>query len=257
MTQLQGQVALIVGAGREPGRGIARRFAREGARVLLIDRDATAGEALARELDVAFFHADPSDKNALLAAIAQATAGIGRLDILVNAALEELRWTPLEELPDSAFEHGFAQGFYSALWAMRAVQPLMRANGGGRIINLGSVYGENVAEYIGTYAAAAEALRALTRTAAQEWGRHGILVNVLMPSVDDQRFRAYRERHADTVDKTLPLVALQRFGDPVEDIGGAALLLASDDGRYLTGYTLHADGGYHMAGPVYVPVLET
>ncbi|MDB5972450.1 MAG: putative short chain dehydrogenase [Hydrocarboniphaga sp.] len=256
MPQLQNKLALIVGAGREPGRGIARRFAREGAQLLLIDRDAAAGDALARELDAPFFHADPSDKNALLAAITQATAGAGRLDILVNAAMEEPQWTRLEELPDSAFEQGFAQGFYSALWAMRALQPLMRANGGGRIVNLGSVYGENVAEYIGAYSAAAEALRALTRTAAQEWGADNILVNVLMPTVDDERFRAYHEQHSEHVDTTLPLVALQRFGDPVEDIGGAAVYLVSDDSRYLTGYTIHADGGYHMAGPVYVPVME-
>jgi NAD(P)-dependent dehydrogenase (short-subunit alcohol dehydrogenase family) len=255
--QLQDKLVLIVGAAREPGRGIARRYAREGAKLLLIDRDAAAGKALAHELGAAFFHADTSDRNALLAAIAQATAGVGRLDILVNAAAEEPQWTRLEELPDSAFEQGFAQGFYAALWAMRAVRPLMLANGGGRIVNLGSVYGENVAEYIGAYCAAAEALRALTRTAAQEWGADNILVNVLMPTVDSERFRAYREQHRESVDQILSLVALQRFGDPVEDIGGAAVYLASDDSRYITGYTLHADGGYHMAGPVYVPVLES
>jgi NAD(P)-dependent dehydrogenase (short-subunit alcohol dehydrogenase family) len=132
----------------------------------------------------------------------------------------------------------------------------MQAQGGGRVLNVGSVYGENVAEYIGAYTAAAEALRGLTRTAAQEWGRHGILVNLLMPTVDSERFRSYCEQHLTQVDTTLPLVPLQRFGDPVEDIGGAAVYLVSDDSRYITGYTIHADGGYHMAGPVYVPQVE-
>lgn len=253
MELLEGKIALIVGAGREPGRGIARRFAREGASLRLIDRDAAALRALAVELgsDCRCFHADPVDREALSTAVASA----GDVDILVNAAAEEPQWTRLEELPHEAFTVAFARGFHAALWAMRTALPGMRARGGGRILNLGSIYGENVAEYIGAYSAAAEALRGLTRTAAQEWGADGILVNVLMPSVDSERFRAYCERNADYVDKALPLVALQRFGDPVEDIGGAAVFLAGDDGRYITGSTIHADGGYHMAGPVYVPLL--
>lgn len=256
MSQLKDRIALIVGAAREPGRGIARRYAREGAQLLLIDRDAVAGAALQRELACEFLHADPADRQALEAAIAQALKLADGIDILVNAALEEPQWMRLEELPDAAFSNSFAQGFYAALWAMRAVLPAMRARGGGRMLNVGSIYGENVAEYIGAYAASAEALRALTRTAAQEWGADGILVNLLMPTIDSERFREYCERHRDYTDKTLPLVALQRFGDPVEDIGAAAVYLVSEDSRYITGYTIHADGGYHMAGPVYVPALE-
>lgn len=256
MDMLKGKRALLIGAGRDPGRGIARRYAREGAQVWLIDRDAVAVQALAEELGAVGFVAEPSEREALLAAIATVLEQAGGIDILVNAALEEPVWTRLEDLSDQSFAQQLGQGFYSALWAMQAVFPAMRAAGGGRIVNLGSVYGENVAEYIGAHAAAAEALRALTRTAAQEWGRHGILVNVLMPTVDSARFAEYRARHREYVDRSLPLVALQRFGDPVEDVGGAAVLLAGEDGRYLTGYTLHADGGYHLAGPVYVPLME-
>jgi NAD(P)-dependent dehydrogenase (short-subunit alcohol dehydrogenase family) len=253
---LENKVALVVGAGRHPGLGIAQRYAREGAKLLLIDRDAEALKAQADALAASVFVAAPGDKSALLSAIAQALAVHGRIDILVNAAAEAPAWQRLEEMSDADYDAAFAQGFSAARWAMLAVQPSMREQGGGRIINLGSIYGENVAEYIGAYAAATEALRALTRTAAQEWGADGILVNVLMPTVDDERFRAYAQRQAEHVDRTLPLVALQRFGDPIEDVGGAAVLLAGEDGRYITGYTIHADGGYHMAGPVYVPVLE-
>ncbi|WP_411887039.1 SDR family NAD(P)-dependent oxidoreductase [Hydrocarboniphaga effusa] len=254
---LENKVALVVGAGRHPGLGIAQRFAREGAKLLLIDRDERALKAHAGTLGASVFVAAPGDKRALLGAIAEAIAVHGRVDILVNAAAEAPRWQRLEAMDDADYDAAFAQGFSAARWAMLAVQPSMREQGGGRILNLGSVYGENVAEYIGAYAAAAEALRALTRTAAQEWGADGILVNVLMASVDDERFRDYAQRHAEHVERSLPLVALQRFGDPVEDIGGAAVMLAGEDGRYITGSTIHADGGYHMAGPVYVPILET
>ena len=253
---LENKVALIIGAGRHPGLGIAQRYAREGAKLLLIDRDAGALSTQADVLGASAFVAEPGDKNALVNAIKEAIAVHGRVDILVNAAAEAPRWQRLEAIDDAGYDAAFAQGFSAARWAMLAVLPSMREQGGGRILNLGSVYGENVAEYIGAYAAAAEALRALTRTAAQEWGSDGILVNVLMASVDDERFRDYAKRHAQQVEGTLPLVALQRFGDPVEDVGGAAVLLAGEDGRYITGYTIHADGGYHMAGPVYVPILE-
>ena len=255
---LENKVALVVGAGRHPGLGIAQRFAREGAKLLLIDRDAEVLKACSDALDANTntFTADPGDKNVLLTAIDQAIAVHGRIDILVNAAAEPPRWQRLEDLNDANYEAAFVQGFSAARWAMLAVLPSMRAHGGGRILNLGSIYGENVAEYIGAYSAAAEALRALTRTAAQEWGVDGILVNVLMASIDDERFCDYAKQHAQQVEGTLPLVALQRFGDPVEDIGGAAVMLAGEDGRYITGYTIHADGGYHMAGPVYVPILD-
>lgn len=258
MPQLQQQTALIIGSGRDPGRGIARRFAREGARLLLIDRDAQAGHALCEELGEAcvFLHADPADRAALSAAIAAAQAQASRIDILVNAALEEPRWMRLEQLSDADFDRAMNQGFHSARCAMNALLPALRAQGGGRVLNVGSIYGENVAEYIGAYAVAAEALRTLTRSAAQEWGSDGILVNLLMPTIASERFGEYRDANADYVDKTLPLVALQRFGDPIEDIGGAALYLVGDDSRYITGSTIHADGGYHMAGPVYVPTLD-
>ena len=258
MRQLEGRTVLIIGAGRDPGRGIAHRFAREGARLLLIDRDRDAGEALLAEFgDQAHLAvADPCEQLALTAAIVRLQAQVTHVDILVNAALEEPAWTRLEALDDAHFAHAFAQGFSAALWAMRALLPSMRANGGGRILNVGSVYGENVAEYIGGYAAASEALRSLTRTAAQEWGVDGIRVNLLMPTVYSERFRAYSEANREVVGRSLPLVALQRFGDPVEDIGGAALYLVSDDSCYITGYTIHADGGYHLAGPVYVPTLS-
>ena len=254
---LENKIALVVGAGRHPGLGIAQRYAREGAKLLLIDRDANALNAHADALGAKSFVADPGDKRDFLKAIDQAIAVHGRVDILVNAAAEAPRWQRLEDLDDADYDAAFAQGFSAARRAMLAVLPGMREHGGGRILNLGSIYGENVAEYIGAYSAAAEALRALTRTAAQEWGVDGILVNVLMASVDDERFRDYAKQHTRQVEGTLPLVALQRFGDPVEDVGGAAVLLAGEDGRYITGYTIHADGGYHLAGPVYVPTLES
>lgn len=213
MGQLDNRVALIIGAGREPGRGIARRYAREGARLLLIDRDAEALSVLQQELDARVAVADPTQREALCAAIETLTAAVGRVDILVNAALEQPVWTRLEDLTDADIDHALHQGFHAPLWAMRAVLPKMRAQGGGRVLNVGSVYGENVAEYIGGYAGAAEALRSLTRTAAQEWGRHGILVNLLMPTVDDEAFQHYRQRYAADVNTRLPLVSLQRFGD--------------------------------------------
>jgi NAD(P)-dependent dehydrogenase (short-subunit alcohol dehydrogenase family) len=154
------------------------------------------------------------------------------------------------------FEQSLSVGLYGTLWAMLAVLPAMRARGGGRIINIGSIYGDNVSEYIGDYNAATAAVHGLTRTAAMEWGRHNILVNVLMPTVDSAAFRDYCARHADDIAQPLTLIPLGRFGDAERDIGGAALFLVGPHGSYITGQVVHADGGYHMAGPVYVPRLH-
>lgn len=130
--------------------------------------------------------------------------------------------------------------------------PHMREQG-GKIINLGSVYGDNVHRFVGDYDAATEGLKGLTRSAAAEWGQYDILVNLLVATVDNEAWREHLRQHEAEVTPLLNLVPLRRMGDPEEDIGGAALFLASDLGSYISGHVVHADGGYHMAGPAYSP----
>ena len=252
--RLAGRVAVITGAGGQPGRGIAQHFAREGAILVLVDDDAAEG---ARSADAAgalarFVLVGPCDQARLTAAIDAAAREHGRLDILVNAAGPRGAATPLHEKTGAQFGAALERHLYEPLWAMQAAFAHMRGRG-GRILNVGSIYGDNLHRYIADYAAATEALKALTRSAAAEWGNDGVLVNMLLPTVDDEAWRAYAAANAEDVEPLLSLVALERFGDPVEDIGGAALFLVSDLNGYITGHVVHADGGYHMAAPVYRP----
>ncbi len=230
-TRLAYRVCIITGGAGEPGAGIGRRFAREGATVVFIDEN---------------------DRAALTSAVDRVVQTHGRLDILVNAAGPVGAPAAFADRTDAAFQTALDRCLFTAIWAMQAALPHLRERG-GRIINLGSVYGDNVHRFIADYDAATEALKGLTRSAAAEWGRYEILVNLLVATVDDEAWRDHAERHAEEVMPLLDLVPLRRMGDPEEDVGGAALFLASDLGSYINGHVIHADGGYHMAGPVYMP----
>jgi NAD(P)-dependent dehydrogenase (short-subunit alcohol dehydrogenase family) len=129
----------------------------------------------------------------------------------------------------------------------------MVKQGGGRIINLCSLNGVNAHMLTAEYNAGKEALRALTRTAAREWARHGILANVICPAAATASYEAFRQAAPENAAELLRLNPIGRMGDPEEDIGGVALFLASDDSRYVTGNTIYADGGSHISGVPWAP----
>jgi NAD(P)-dependent dehydrogenase (short-subunit alcohol dehydrogenase family) len=138
---------------------------------------------------------------------------------------------------------------------MQAVFPHMRSQGGGRVINLCSLNGVNAHMYTVHYNAAKEAVRALTRTAAREWAAWNILCNVICPAAATEAYRATMDANPAMERAVLAAHPMHRMGDPEEDIGGAALFLASDDSRYVTGNTLFVDGGGHINGTPWAPEL--
>jgi NAD(P)-dependent dehydrogenase (short-subunit alcohol dehydrogenase family) len=218
MSELSGKTALIVG-GDEIGRGIAKRFTRAGAAVSVSD-DLTS-----------------------------AAAG----DVLVVNTLGAPAIGALEAQTEASFDAALARVSQAAT-LMRAALPAMRERSGGRVILVGHRYGETVSDGIGPYNAAAYALLGLARTAAVEWGKYGVTTNVLLPFADTAELRAAHERRAKIIDLFIGQTALGRAGDPVEDIGGAALFLASADGAFVNGQVIYADGGQHIAAPVLSPV---
>jgi len=261
--RLQDKVALVTGGGGAIGRGVALRLAREGAKLVVLDNDHAAGQATVEAVaalagQASFIAAEPAEKAQLQRAIEDAAATWGRIDILVNAAEAPLTpHVPLHEKTDAMFSQALGADLYGSLWAMQAVYPIMRDQGGGRIVNVGSGFGQSIHKLVGDYNAAKEAIHALTRTAACEWGPDNILVNSIVPLADTPAYQAYRQARPDEAAYRLTQNPMQRVGDPQRDIGGAVLFLVSPDTQFITGHVIFADGGGHLALPTVEPSLAT
>ena len=261
MGRLQDRVAIITGAGDGIGHAVARRFAAEGARILVAEIDGARAEEVATAITAEFgvgavaARTDVAVRDDVDAAVARAIDEWGTVDVLVNNAWGGGELGRLERKREALFDAGFHVGFYGPLWAMQAVFPVMRDKGRGRIISMCSLNGVNA--HIGTaeYNSAKEALRALTRTAAREWAQYGITANVICPGAKTAaslRVFATNPELEVAADASNPM---GRLGDPENDIAPVAVFLASDDSRYFTGNTLFVDGGSHINGAPWAPEL--
>jgi NAD(P)-dependent dehydrogenase (short-subunit alcohol dehydrogenase family) len=202
-----------------------------------------------------FVGTDVSSKESVLAMVDSTVASFGRVDILVNNAYAGGRNSRLEHKTDKGMERSLRIGFYGAFWAMQAVFPHMRKNGGGRIISICSLNGVNAHMYTAEYNATKEALRALTRTAAREWAQHNILANIICPAAESAAYEVFRRSSPENAALVLKQNPMGRMGDPERDIGGVALFLACEDSCYVTGNTIFADGGSHINGVSWAPEL--
>ncbi len=261
MGRIDGRVAVVTGAGDGIGRGIARRLAAEGARVVVADFNQETGPRVAGELrdelgaDAVFVHTDVRSQPDVMAMVDAARDRWGTVDILVNNAWSGGNLTRVEQKSDETMASAFAVTFYGPLWAMRRSFPVMKANGWGRVINICSLNGVNA--HMGTldYNCAKEALRTLSRTAAREWAPFGICVNVICPAALTASSRMAERFYPGLLQRSANDNPMQRMGDPEADIAPVALFLASDDCRYLTGNTLFVDGGSHINGAGWRPDL--
>jgi NAD(P)-dependent dehydrogenase (short-subunit alcohol dehydrogenase family) len=249
---LEGRVAIVTGAGDGIGRGIARHFATEGAKVLVVDINAATAAAVAEEITAELGGTavartvDVKEKGQVREMVAAAVDTWGTVDILVNNAWGGPSFGPIAEKTDEQMAHGFGLAYYGPLWAMQAAFPHMKAQRWGRVVNMCS--GAGVNGQLGTleYNSAKEALRTLTETAAREWAPYGIVCNAIYPGAKGsgmrRRYEADPELEAQ-LDATNPM---GRIGDPETDIAPVVAFLASDGCRYLTANNLFVDGGAHL-----------
>jgi NAD(P)-dependent dehydrogenase (short-subunit alcohol dehydrogenase family) len=249
MNRLVGKVAVVTGGSQGIGLALARAYAREGAAVVMSSRRADAIAAAARELEqqgarVIGVQADVASRDDANRTIATAVAHFGRIDILANNA-QATRQAKIEDITDDSIALTFGSGLFGTLYHMQAAFPYLRERGGS-VLNFGTrqgIYGE---PGDGIYGANKEGIRGLSRSAAREWGQFGIRVNVINPAALSPS--AEKALNADPVraQKYYDEISLRRFGRPDEDIAPIAVFLASDEGHYVTGQTINADGGQIM-----------
>jgi NAD(P)-dependent dehydrogenase (short-subunit alcohol dehydrogenase family) len=249
MGRLDGKVAIVTGAGQGIGRGIALVFARQGAKVVIAEikehRAArTAEEIIAGGGDAFGIFTNVSQREQVFHMVDETVRRYGTVDIIVNNAQGMHARTPVAELTSEQVDIFWVSGVKGTLWCMQAVYPIMKAKGYGRIINFGSSAGLRGEPGLGDYNATKEGIRALTKTAAREWGRDGITVNCIAPGALSKRGQEFMERDPEEFERRNAQKAIPRLGDPEEDIAPVALFLASDESRFVTGQTMFADGGY-------------
>lgn len=245
------RVALVTGAGRGIGLAIARSLAEAGARVAIQDIDLDIASQEADALNSAGHSAIALGGDATKLAdadewIAQTTRSLGPIDILVNnAAIQSSH--PLEEWTNEQVEEILRANIASPWRLTQLVIPHMREQHWGRILNIGSIQGIRGYLGMGPYSASKAALHNMTNTFARALGKDGITVNCIAPGYyNTWRNREHMQRHHPN-DKRVEFLPLKRIGEP-EDCSGAALLLCSDAGSYITGAILHVDGGMHVSG---------
>lgn len=241
--RLEGKVAIVTGGAGGIGRGIVRAFTKEGAKVLFVDINDDAGSALENELGGAgkFLNADISKEANAATIVATAVETFGKVDVLVNNA-HASRQAPLLETTQEMLDLSFGTGFYPTFWLMKAAHAQLAANQGS-IINFASGAGIEGQVTQGSYAAAKEAIRAISRVAANEWAVDNVNVNIISPLAATEGVKAYIEANPGIEEVLLAKTPLHRFGDPESDIGRVAVFLASADASYMTGQTLMVDGG--------------
>jgi NAD(P)-dependent dehydrogenase (short-subunit alcohol dehydrogenase family) len=246
----EGKVALVTGAANGIGRATATRLGAEGARLVLVDRDAGGLAEVAKQLGAeAHLEADVADEAAVDGYVREAEARCGGIDLFVNNAGIEGRVAPITELDIGDWDRVQAVNARGVFLGLRAVlRSMARTGKGGAIVNTASQAGVKGGPSFSPYIASKHAVVGLTRTAALEVARQGIRVNAVAPGFIDTRMMGDLDQAhsagdvAETRRRREAVVPLGRYGSP-EEVAGVITFLLSDDASYMTGNIVLIDGG--------------
>lgn len=258
---LKGKTVLITGGGRSVladgsagsiGYGIAKAFAKEGANLVITGRNnqklLDAKQELEKHYGIrvlpvqADVTAGADNESTVNSVVQQAVDTFGGIDVLINNAQASASGVPLKEHTTEQFDLAVYSGLYAAFYYMKACYPHL-AKAKGSVINFASGAGLFGNFGQAAYAAAKEGIRGMSRTAATEWSKDGINVNVVCPLAWTAQLENFKNAYPDAFEKNVHTPPMGRFGDPEADIGRACVALTHPDFKYMTGETLTLEGG--------------
>ncbi|MGD0294648.1 MAG: SDR family oxidoreductase [Terracidiphilus sp.] len=240
--RLSGKTALITGAAGGIGAEIARRFREEGASVFVCDVNRAEGEKTAASMGAVFLPLDVTSEESWKAALAAVLKRIGRLDILVNNAGINIRKN-IEEMPAESFDAMMAVNVRGPFLGIKHALPVMRAAGGGVILNMSSICGLVGHKYTNeTYTTTKGALTMLTKSVAVRYAKDNIRCNSIHPSTVETAFVQAMLKDPDRRAERLGEVPLGRLASAI-DVANALVYLASDEASFINGVAFPVDGG--------------
>ena len=237
MENLKNQVVIVTGG------ALTTVLSKRGASVVAVDINEEAGKKIVKSNPekIIFMKGDVSKKSVAEEAVKLAVSKFGKLTGLVNNAHASRQKSLIEHTEDD-WALSFETGFNATLYFMMASYSELAKNGGS-IVNFGSGAGLEGLEYQASYAAAKEAIRGLSRVAANEWAQNNIRVNVVCPMALTEGVANWKEHFPEQYKVAVNQVPMKRFGDPQNDVAPIVAFLLSSDSQYMTGQTLMADGG--------------
>ncbi len=244
---LTGKVALITGASKGIGEGIARIFAAYGAKVVINSRKQEELDKVAVSIrgeggECIGVAGNAGDPNACKILIDKTIETYGRLDILVNNAATNPVYGPIVGAEEWAFDKILSVNVKTPFLLANLAHPILKQQGGGSIINISSVAGDTPDPGLGLYSVSKAALNMLTKVQAKEWGQDGIRVNAIAPGLIKTKFSEALWSNEEVLKRWSKHIPISRLGK-VEEIAALALYLASDASAYCTGTVFTADGG--------------
>ena len=248
MNRLEGKIAIVTGAARGLGRGIAERLASEGATVVVTDVNEAGAKEAADEIanGAIGIGCDVSDYDSVESMVADVKERFGRIDVLVNNAGWDLA-APFLDLDRDVWPKIIGINLYGVLNTSKAVLPVMAEQGSGSVVNISSDAGRVGSSGEAVYSAAKGGVIAFTKSTARELARKQVRVNVVCPGPSDtQLFAEFAGDNQGLRDALTKAIPLRRLGQP-EDVAGAVAYFASDDSTYVTGQTVSVSGGLTMS----------